>query len=508
MTLLQSAALDAPPVTSPRRPWNLFAAGVAVAIFAALSAYLAFASKGFLEGDSMTHYSMAHFALKEHHYLVSVWGRPFVTLLYVYPAQLGPVGVRMVSLGLALICGVVTYRLAAEQGYRWPASAMIFLFAQPIFFLHSFSELTELPFATILVLAFWAFQRRKFLVMAILVALMPTCRPEGFAFILLAGLALVVYRKYLWLLVLPIPILVWSYLGWVVNHRPDMHWWMWLKYNWPYSSTSPYGSGNPFWFVGLLPALISPLIFPSLFIGIGRLLGQGMRGLRERDHLAFCKLMLVIIPLTVLAGHSFLWWRGLQASNGELRYLVVAAPMWALLCAAGWEWVFDRFRLRGALTFAGIAALLPALINLQYPFLPLPEYDSDILGKKVAEWYKEDAGINSIYPKMMSSLPQIYYYLDESKSDPGKTTDWGQGNVITNWNGTVLVWDPEYGMHNSDAGLCVPLTMLMDPKYGWVFLRRYDCGDKHCLIFLSRRDINRKMTPMDIGVGSPDEPEE
>ena len=37
---------------------------------------------------------------------------------------------------------------------------------QPLVFLHSFSELTELPFAFLLTLGFWAYQRRQFLLMA------------------------------------------------------------------------------------------------------------------------------------------------------------------------------------------------------------------------------------------------------------------------------------------------------------------------------------------------------
>src|ERR1700735_2438046 len=124
MTLLQSASLDAPPGEGPRRNWNVPAALLAAAIFAALSIVLAVASKGFLEQDSITHYSMARFALKEHHYLVSGWGRPLISGLYVYPAQFGPVGVSLVSLALALLCGWVTYRLAKEQHFARPALAV------------------------------------------------------------------------------------------------------------------------------------------------------------------------------------------------------------------------------------------------------------------------------------------------------------------------------------------------------------------------------------------------
>src|SRR3954451_13063731 len=118
---------------------------IAMAIFAVLSAYAAVKSQGFLEADAVTHYLFARFALHEHHYLVNVWGRPLITGLYAIPAALGGVlGVRFLCLCLALICAGVTYIVASRQNYRWPALAGIFLLAQPLMYLHSFSELTEL----------------------------------------------------------------------------------------------------------------------------------------------------------------------------------------------------------------------------------------------------------------------------------------------------------------------------------------------------------------------------
>ena len=51
---------------------------------------------------------------------------------------------------------------------------MIFTLAQPLAFLHSFAELTELPFALLLAGAFWAYVRRRWWAVAILAGLLPT----------------------------------------------------------------------------------------------------------------------------------------------------------------------------------------------------------------------------------------------------------------------------------------------------------------------------------------------
>src|SRR5439155_27150165 len=138
------------------------------------------------------------------HYLVNVWGRPFVTALYAIPATFfGRMGVRVTSLCCALLIATIASLIAKDLKFRWPALAFIFTLAQPLVFLHSFSELTELPFALLLVLAFWAYRRRQWLVMAIVAALLPTARPEGFGFLLLAFVALIAHRRWWWTVLLP-----------------------------------------------------------------------------------------------------------------------------------------------------------------------------------------------------------------------------------------------------------------------------------------------------------------
>src|SRR5438477_12084955 len=45
---------------------------------------------------------------------------------------------------------------------------------------------------------------------------------------------------------------------------------MWLPNNWPYADKSLYKPGSLFHFVMLLPTVISPLIFPALWLGMWR----------------------------------------------------------------------------------------------------------------------------------------------------------------------------------------------------------------------------------------------
>src|ERR1019366_8712825 len=137
--------------------------------------------------------------------------------------------------------------------------AMVFLLAQPLVFLHSFSELTELPFALLISLGFLAYQRRQFFWLALEMGFGPLSRPEGFGFLMLAFIALVLHRRWWWTVVLLTPLVLWDYSGWRLDGSQG-HWWQWLQHNWPYSEESLYEKGPLLYFVKLMPAVTSPFL--------------------------------------------------------------------------------------------------------------------------------------------------------------------------------------------------------------------------------------------------------
>src|SRR6266849_224327 len=104
---------------------SIVAIFLAVGIFAGLSIYLAYASESDLEADATTHFLNARYALKEYHYLVSVWGRPLCTGAYALAARIGTVNegrrlTRLTSLALAFVVAATTYSIAKRQGFRKP----------------------------------------------------------------------------------------------------------------------------------------------------------------------------------------------------------------------------------------------------------------------------------------------------------------------------------------------------------------------------------------------------
>lgn len=477
----------------PSRGWSDRAVLLTVTLFAALSITCAITSDGFLEADSCTHYLYARLSLREPirenlHNLVNVWGRPLCTGLYAIPAAIGQrLGVRIMSCVLALVCGLAAMRVAKLQGYRWPALALIFTLAQPLVFLHSFSELTELPFAAVIILAFWAYRARQLGIMALLVGISPTGRPEGFGFIAIAMVALVLHRRWYWLPLLFVPLALWNYAGWELSGREGV-WWQWVKNNWPYAQESLYPSGPLYHFLVRLPVVTSPLMFPAMLIGACWSLiyaaprrscpasNENKDKNRDRsylfpvrmffvDHVMRCQASIALIPLGILVGHSVLYFFGKMASNGELRYLLAVAPFWGLLSAKGWEWIFERLEWCRPLAWAGVASLAPILVNIAYPVVPLVYMDDWKQAKQIAAWVYETP-LRERHPVLMLSHPAIFYFMD---SGPGASVDgveWSESVLAEAPPGTLMVWDPIYGVFNSDAARSITLAEI--EAAGWL----------------------------------------
>jgi hypothetical protein len=460
-------------VTSPREATGADAkfAPSAILVFAGLSLACAIASDGFLTADALTHYLYAKYAFSDPTLFVDVWGRPVVTMLYAVPAALaGRIGVRITALIVAIVCAFSAHGIGRGQGLRRPALALLFTLAQPLVFLNSFAEMTELPFAALAGLAFWAYQSRRWWVAAALAGLLPLTRPEGFELIALAGAGLLANRRFLPLLLLALPLLLWNHAGWELYGRAGP-WWRWLGDHWPYSRDSTYPAGNPLQLVLSLPAVVSPFVLPATLIGAWRTLRPPLDRSARDTHTRTCELVTLGIPLSILIIHSLLYGLGKMASFGEPRYLLVAAPFWAVLSARGWEWLADRLQWRHPLRWAAVASILPAAALIIHPVLPL---------RRPAHWETAERFVNQFrermvtagYTKVLTAHPAVIYYLGVSPIDPEHVVEWRRDSILKPPPGTVLVWDPIYSARNASVDRAVTLAEVR--AAGWVQVPEFD----------------------------------
>ena len=480
-------------------------------VFAILSLTCAVISDGFVAADACTHYLYAKYAFANPINLVDVWARPFCTLLYALPAHLGGrLAVRITSIVVAVCCAMTAGLIAKEQGHRWPGLAVLFTLGGPLFFLFSFSEMTELPFALFLGGAVLAYLKRQYVLTAVLIGLMPTARPEGFAFVLLALAGLAIHRQWISLLLLPLPLLAWDMAGWMLMGKSG-HWWMWLIHAWPWSQQSTYGRGNGFAFLAALPIVVSPLVLPATLVGIlgsllanrdGALLtplprysggsernwrlpasgsGRGFsqealrtepppnpppeyRG-RGKNPSRVGHLLIALIPLAVLIGHGLLRWTGYFGSLGEARYLLIAAPLWGVLSARGWEWCFSRFHWNHAQRWAAAAICLPIVVNIASPVVPIHLSEDWQAARRFAAIYRESSP-SEHPPIVIASHPGIYYFLGTDPTTAGGQYGFVRPVIEHPPTNAILVWDPIFSERNANIDDTASVDLIR--RSGWV----------------------------------------
>ena len=439
---------------------------IAILAFSACSVAAAIRSRGFIESDGATHFIFARHAFEQPMFFVDIWGRPLCTGLFALPAWLGGlVGVRLTSLLAAIGCALIAAAIARGQGFRYPVLALIFTLGQPLVFLHSFSELTELPFALAIGLAFLSYQRQWWWAMAIFAAISPLGRPEGFVFVALAAAALLAHRKWLPAAILPAGVIAWSVAGHLLVGPGDRPWWRWLMDHWPYESGSEYPRGPLLYFAAVLPMVVGPFALPAMWIGLWRSFSSSWPPVRLKEHEARVDWLMAGIPLAILVGHSLLHWLGKLSSSGAPRYLLIVAPLWGCLAARGWEWAFGEMRWRRPVSWAALAVVVPGLVNYCWRVLPVQQTESWNRAEQIVEWYQHSE-VREKYPRIMSNHPGVFFYLNASPWDRSRVEPWSPEAIDHPPAGVMLVWDPEFCVRNSDPKLVAPLERLEGA--GWI----------------------------------------
>jgi hypothetical protein len=309
-------------------------------------------------------------------------------------------------------------------------------------------------------LAIYTLLARQWWVFALICGAMPASRPEGAGFVLLAVTMLILHRKWYWIPLVALPVILWNTYGWIMWGSDAGPWHLWLVNQFPYSAKSLYAAGPIYRFLAVLPFVVSPIAVPAILIGSWGLLAAHWPRARAflRDLESQVHLLLVAIPWGILAVHSYLHYSGKMSSSGEPRYLLAAAPFWALLAARGWMMMVERFRLPKPALIAGVCALIPVAVDLTYPVVPIKRQPDALLCEEIAEWYKASP-LSIQYPRVYGTHPLVYLYTDRPIQDI-------RASVIANPpKGAFFVFDSLYASYNSDPGRKV--TQAMFDAAGW-----------------------------------------
>ncbi|AFM03280.1 hypothetical protein Fleli_0822 [Bernardetia litoralis DSM 6794] len=176
-----------------------------------------FVSEGFYQQDEAVHYvSMKRFWFNPNR-ILSNWEKPGFKLVYALPSLLGVYFVTFFNCLLAAFSGFFAFKLAQKINVKIPALALIFLLTQPFWIGLSFRNYSELLAAFLLILAVYLNEDKKYAFAALAASYIVFIRQEFYPFLALYFFFLLYKKQWLPALLTGVFPLVHNFWGFAIT---------------------------------------------------------------------------------------------------------------------------------------------------------------------------------------------------------------------------------------------------------------------------------------------------
>jgi hypothetical protein len=330
-------------VSSPNRPIL-----IAILPFFVLTIAFGALSDSVHHDDDLTHYLMARWSSYYPSYLLHIWGRPgltapLATVAWIGDREAGWHMARLLSAGVTAASALLAAQVARGLGIRPPWLVAVVCYLQPLATVLGFTTLTENYAALYLIVAIALLDKHRPLLASTAFSMILVTRHEALVFLPLWWLAIYQQsRPNIWIsaaLSLAAPVL--HNLLFFGAYR-----------EWPIRIFAQAGGSTQYPGAGLLAyvpealSAVSPAIAGLALIGAAAML-------RRRQWLI--PAMAAIFFLAQAAIKSL----GVYASGGFGRFMVVVAPLIAILAVMGLDDVATRIRDRRSV---GVSSVLFGLV--------------------------------------------------------------------------------------------------------------------------------------------------
>ncbi len=296
----------------------------ATLVVAALYFAWSYVSNGFYQHDEVGHFANMRDFWHDPSVVLGNWAKPGYKLLYAIPALGGATVVLVVNCLVAAFTCWAAYALARAAGARTPLFAFVLLAFQPFWMQLAFRNYSEYVSALLLVLAVLAHYKDRDLIAALLLSYGTMIRQEFFPLLALFGLYLLYRRQFLAAAALALFPVLNNLWGWAATGDPLYLWTSTFSTGSTYQSAYPRQGFDHYLVTSLIVFGASSLTL--LFAYAGELALRVQRwhpfiilpaALYLLEHLVFNLQALPIGPST----------------GGNLRYMIVIAPLVAVLGA-------------------------------------------------------------------------------------------------------------------------------------------------------------------------------
>lgn len=389
-------------------------------------------------GDSIFHYLYARSAPYHPELYFDHWAKPLYVLIASPFAQFGFEGVKFMNLILANLSLFFTYKLAKEWNLSHSHLAPLFLLFCPLFFVLTFSGLTEILFAFLLVFSLYLLVIDRLILSAIIISLLPFVRSEGLLFIGVLGVWFLYKKQFRFL-----PILLTGSLVYGIAGIPFHHDFLWVFRKVPYAKmSSTYGSGDPFHFVEQLIYVTGIPVYILFWLGILSYIRSALQAKVRAD----ITLLLYGSVFTFTLAHSLFWYFGIFNSMGLNRVLISVLPLIAIIALQGFNLITmeippmkSLFSKTIKIMFIGYVVIFPftsnpAAIDIKHDLsLNTDQKVAQRIGQKITE-EKRNRVIITAHPYMCEVLEIDCF-------DSTRKKDLNMINLEKSQPGDLIVWE-------------------------------------------------------------------
>lgn len=395
------------------------------------------------EADSITHYLYAKFAFEKPELFLNHWAKPVFVLLAAPFAQLGFIGMKIFNAIFAFFNFMLIYRIARRLKYRNPHLAISFLIFCPLYFVVIFSGLTEILFATFILLGIYLVLKNKLAYAGLIISFLPFVRSEGLIFLGLFAVYFILSNKWKFVFYLSIGHIVYAIAG--VFAFNDA---LWVFTDIPYANlNSPYGHGNLLHFVVQLQYVIGIPLYILFWVGIIENIRKIIKKAFRRRHRYVDIILIFFGFLCFFLAHIIFWYFGIFNSMGLKRVLVGIAPLIILICLQGFNYITENLlcnkgKLRRIVRYGLIMYIFI------FPFTSNPaaiDWEEDMwlsvsqsTVKKIAKY------VNTRYDEIPRLVYNDYFIseaLDVEHFNPKRRIDLSKYYLHELKPGDLIIWD-------------------------------------------------------------------
>ncbi len=390
-------------------------------------------------GDSIMHYLFAKYAPLHPGLFFDHFAKPFFVLITSPFAQFGFTGIKIFNAITTFITIYLTYIIAVELNMKNAIVAAIIIMFAPLYYILTFSGLTEPLFALFIAASLLLSIKEKQTAACLLVSFLPFVRSEGL--IIIGVFAIYFLYKKRWSLVplLLFGSLVYSIAGYFVHHD-----FLWVFTKIPYAKlSSNYGSGKLLHFAEQLIYVVGVPVYFLFWTGVISLV---IKSIGRKIGPEVIILILLGFACFFIA-HSLFWYLGIFNSMGLKRVLIGVMPLMGIISLYGFNFLSEEIFVGRRFPKLIIRLFLVVYIIL-FPFTSNPaalKWERDMMlskGQKLAGQMTDFPGkqIAVTYPVLFAD-PYLAEVLSIDWFDPEKRIELNRQNIAQMKAGNLILWE-------------------------------------------------------------------